>query len=91
MISTGSGGVLVVIPRNRSSHVFVKLAFMQLFSDHSIKDKTSASDSTKPTFASIGKLTVMSCANLTRRFLLLLTALISLIIIEKRTGPRAVP
>ena len=87
MISSGSGGVLVVFPRKSRSHVFVKLTFMQLFSDHSIKDSTSVSDSSKPTFASIGKLTVMSSANLTRRFLLVLTALISLIKIEKRTGP----
>ena len=33
---------------------------MQFFSDHSIKDWTSVSDSSKPTFASIGKLTVIS-------------------------------
>ena len=91
MISSGSGGVLVVFPRKSSSHVFVKLTFMHLFSDHSIKDKTSVSDSSKPTFASIGKLTVMSSANLTRRFLIVLTALISLIKIEKRNGPRTVP
>ena len=64
---------------------------MQLFSDHSIKDKTSVSNSSKPTLASIGKLTVMSSANLTRIFLLVLTALISLIKIAKRTSPRTVP
>ena len=91
MISSGSGGVLVVFPRKSSSHVFVKLIFMQLFSDHSIKDRTSVSDSSKPTFASIGKLTVKSSANLTRRFLLVLAAFISLIKIAKRTGPRTVP
>ena len=34
---------------------------MQLISDHSRKDRTSVSDSSKPTFASIGKLTVMLC------------------------------
>ena len=81
MIPSGSGDVLL----------FVKLTFMRLFSDHSIKDRTSVSDSSKPTFASIGKLTVMSSANLTRRFLLVLTALISLIKIEKRSGARTVP
>ena len=59
--------------------------------DHSRKDRTSVSDSSKPTFASIGKLTVMSFANLTRRFLLVSTALISLIKGEKRIGPRTVP
>ena len=91
MISSGPGGVPVVFPCKSSSHVFVKLTFIQLFSDHSVKDKTSVSDSSKPTFASISKLTVMSSANLTRRFSLLLTALISLIKIEKRTGPRDVP
>ena len=88
MISIGSGGVLVVFPRKRSSHVFVKLTFMQLFSDYSLKDRTSVSDSSKPAFASISKLAVMSSANLTRRFLLVLTALISLIKIKK---PRTVP
>ena len=56
-----------------------------------MQDRTFISDSSKPTFASIGKLIVMSSANLTRRFLLVLTALISLIKIEKRTGPRTVP
>lgn len=55
---------------------------MQFFSDHSIKDWTSVSDSSKPTLASIGKLTVISSANLTRRFLSVLIALISLIKIE---------
>ena len=91
MISSGSGGVLVVLPRKSSSHVFVKLTFMQLFSDHSIKDRTSVSEPSKPTFASSGKLTVMSSAILTRRFLLVLTTLISPIKIEKRIGPRTVP
>ena len=91
MISSGPGDVPVVFPCKSSSHVFVKLTFIQLFSDHSVKDRTSVSDSSKPTFASIGKLTVMSSANLTRRFSFLLTALISLIKIEKRTGPRDVP
>ena len=60
------------------------------FSDPSIKDRIFVSDSSKPTFASIGKLTVMSPPNLTRRFLLVLIALISLITIEKRISPRAV-
>ena len=64
---------------------------MQFFSDHSIKDWTSVSDSSKPTLASIGKLTVISSANLTRRFLSVLTALISLVKIENKTGPRTVP
>ena len=91
MISSGSGGVLVVLPRKSSSLVSVKLTFMQLISDHSRKDRTSVSDSSKPTLASIGKLTVMSFANLTRRFLFLSTALISLIKGEKRIGPRTVP
>ena len=93
MISSGSGGVLVVLSRKSSSHVFVKLTLMQLILDHSIKDRTSVSDSSKPTFASIGKLTVMSSANLTRRFLLVLAALIPFHLIkgEKRIGPRAVP
>ena len=91
MISSGSGGVLVVLPRKSSSLVSVKLNFMQLISDHSRKDRTSVSDSSKPTLASIGKLTVISFANLTRRFLFLSTALISLIKGEKRIGPRTVP
>ena len=60
---------------------------MQLFSDHSIKDRTSVLDSSKPTFASVGKVTVMPSAILTRRFLLVLTALRSLIKREKRIGP----
>ena len=87
MVSSDSGGVLVVFPRKSSSHVFVKLTFMQLFSDHSIKDRTSVSDSSKPTFALIGKVTVVSSANLTRRFLLVLTTLISLLKIERGPGP----
>ena len=87
MISSGSGGVLVVFPHKSSSHVFVELTFMQLFSDHSIKDRTSVSDSSKPTFASIGKLTVMSSAKLSRRLLLVLTALISLIKIKRGRAP----
>ena len=64
---------------------------MQLLSDHSIKDRTSVSDSAKPTFASVGKVTVMPSAILTRRFLLVLTALRSLIKIEKKIGPGTVP
>ena len=64
---------------------------MQLFSDHSIKDRTSVSDSSITTFASVGNVTVMSSANMTRRFLLVLTALRSLIKIEKRIGLRTVP
>ena len=64
---------------------------MRFFSDHPIKDMTSVSDSSKPTFGSIGKLTVISSANLTRRFLLVLTASISLIKIENKSGHRTVP
>ena len=56
-----------------------------------MKDRTSVSDSSKTTFASLSKLTVISSANLTRRFLLVLTALISLMKIENKTGPRTVP
>ena len=52
MISSASGGVLVVVSRKSSFHVSVKLTFMQY--------KTSVSDSSKTTFASIGKLTVLS-------------------------------
>ena len=88
MILSGSGGVLVVFPHKSSSDVFVKLTFMQLFSDNSIKDRTSVSDSSKPTFNSIGKLTVMSSANLTRRFLLVLRALISLVKNGKEDRPQ---
>ena len=66
MFSSGSGGVLVVFPCKRSSYVFVKLTFIRLFSDHSIKDITSISDSSKPITASIGKLIVISPANLTK-------------------------
>ena len=86
MISSGSGGVLVVLPRKSNSYVFVRLTFMQLSSDHSMKDRTLVSDSSKPTFASIGKLTVTSSANSTRRFLLVSTALI---VNENRKEDRA--
>ena len=59
MISSGSGGVLIVLPRKSSSHVFVKLTFVQLFHDHSIKDRTFVPNLSKPTFASFDRLTVM--------------------------------
>ena len=55
------------------------------------KDRTSISDSSKPTFASIGKLIAISSAHLTRSFLLVFTAFISLIKLENNTGPRTVP